>query len=150
MKSTPTNRDLAKTIKRFIRFGLVGTSGVAVDMGVLYLLTDPKFLPVNILLSKPVAAEVAIVNNFAWNEFWTFADTPAATQTHWQARFRRFAKFNLICLAGIGLSLALIKAQLNWLGMNVYLANLIAIIVVSLWNFVLTLKFGWNEPTYRV
>ena len=38
----------------------------------------------------------------------------------------------------------------NQLGMNVYLANLIAIIAVSLWNFVLTLKYGWNKPTEKL
>jgi hypothetical protein len=29
--------------------------------------------------------------------------------------------------------------------MNVYLANLIAIVIASLWSFGMNLKFGWNK-----
>ena len=53
-------------------------------------------------------------------------------------------KFNLICLAGIGWSVLLLNAQVTWLHLNLYLANLIAIVVVSVWNFWLNLRFGWG------
>lgn len=145
MEILPANSTVLKTLKRYIRFGIVGASGVVVDMGILFLLADPKMLAWNLSLSKALAAEVAIGNNFIWNEFWTFGDI-SATQSHWHARLGRFAKFNLICLAGIGLSILLLNAQVHWMAMNVYLANLIAIVLVSFWNFGLTLKFGWKKP----
>ncbi|HAO78969.1 MAG TPA: hypothetical protein DCQ92_08350 [Verrucomicrobia subdivision 3 bacterium] len=148
MEIQPANSALVQTLKRYIRFGIVGASGVVVDMGILFLLADPKILGLNLSLSKALAAEVAIVNNFAWNELWTFGDI-SATQSHWHARLGRFAKFNLICLAGIGLSILLLNAQVRLVAMNVYLANLIAIVIVSFWNFGLNLKFGWNKPATR-
>lgn len=134
-----------KTLKRYVRFGTVGASGVVVDMGILFLLADPKMLGLNLSLSKAFAAEVAIINNFAWNELWTFGDI-SATQGNFRSRLGRFAKFNLICLTGISLSILLLNIQVRFLGMNVYLANLVAIVLVSFWNFGLTLKFGWKSP----
>lgn len=142
------NCALWQTLKRYIRFGIVGASGVVVDMGILYLLADPKMLGLNLSFSKAVAAGVAIVNNFIWNEFWTFGDISAA-QSHWRARQGRFAKFNLICLAGIGLSIVLLNLQVRLLGMNIYLANLVAIVLVSFWNFGLTVKFGWKKAAVK-
>lgn len=131
-----------QTFKRFIRFGLVGASGVVVDMGILFLLADPRMLGWTLTLSKMCAAETAIVNNFIWNERWTFQDL-AARESGWSARMRRFGRFNLICLAGIGISILLLDGQVYFLHLNVYLANLVAIFLASLWNFWMNLKFGW-------
>lgn len=140
-----TNALFGQTAKRFIRFGLVGASGVLVDMGVLFLLADPRMLNWGLSLSKALAAETAIVNNFIWNDIWTFRDL-STSQTDWRARARRFARFNMICLAGIGLNILLLNGQVYLFQMNVYVANFIAIFLVSLWNFGMNLKFGWGLP----
>ena len=59
---------------RFPRFAVVGFSGVVVDMGLLFLLSDPHALGWGLTRSKVLAAEAAIVNNFMWNDAWTFGD----------------------------------------------------------------------------
>jgi len=41
----------------------------------------------------------------------------------------------------------LLNVQVYWLAINVYLANFISIVLVSLWNFFLNLRFGWNAST---
>jgi dolichol-phosphate mannosyltransferase len=128
---------------RLGRFAAVGLSGVAVDMSVLYLLSDPSALGWGLTRSKLVAAELAIVNNFVWNDHWTFRDL-AATQRGARAWLRRFGKFNLICLSGLALNVALLNLQFNLLGMNRYLANAVAIALVMGWNFWLNLKMGWR------
>jgi dolichol-phosphate mannosyltransferase len=53
-------------------------------------------------------------------------------------------RFHLICLAGMVWGVVLLRAQVEGLGWNVYLANFLAIVLVSLWNFGLNLKFGWK------
>ncbi|RME93467.1 MAG: GtrA family protein [Verrucomicrobia bacterium] len=131
---------------RYVRFCLVGGSGVVVDMAVLWALADPANLGWNLSLSKALAAEVALLNNFVWNELWTFRGLGGAG---WRARLGRLLKFNLICAAGIGWSVLLLQLQVGWLGWNVYLANLIAIVLVSLWNFWLNLKLGWRAGPGR-
>jgi len=101
-----------RTLRRYLRFGLVGGSGVLVDMGVLFLFSDPRTLGWGLSLSKTLAAETAIVNNFIWNDIWTFQDLSAGN-TGWGARARRFAKFNLVCLAGIGINVLLLTVQVH-------------------------------------
>lgn len=126
-----------------MRFCVVGASGMGVDMAMLWLLADPQMLGWNLTLSKVLAAEAALVNNFVWNELWTFRGL-AGGAGGWRGRLARLAKFHLICLAGIGWGVLLLQAQVAGLGLNVYLANFLAIVAVSLWNFALNLKFGWR------
>ncbi len=128
---------------RFIRFGCVGLSGVFVDMAVFYLLSDPTTLAWGLTRSKIIAAEAAIINNFLWNDRWTFGDI-ASRQKGWRRRFKRLVKFNLICLAGLILNVLLLNLLFNLFGINRYVANLIAIAIVTLWNFWMNLKLSWR------
>jgi len=130
-------------MRRFLRFAMVGASGVLVDMSVLYLLSDPHSLGWGLTRSKVLAGELAIVNNFLWNDAWTFGDISRA-QSRMQAKLGRFAKFQVICLAGLVLNTGLLNFQFNVLRMNRYLANAIAIGIVTLWNFWLNFKLGWR------
>lgn len=132
-------------LAQFIRFGLVGLSGVFVDMVVLYLLSDPSTFAWGLTRSKIIAAEVAIVNNFIWNDAWTFAAV-SRRQSHWKLRLKRFLKFNLICLAGLIINVILLNILFNFVfgGQYRYLANLIAIGLTTIWNFWINLKLNWR------
>jgi dolichol-phosphate mannosyltransferase len=129
---------------RFARFALVGCSGVIVDMGLLFLLSDPSMLGWGLTRSKLLASEMAIVNNFVWNDLWTFGDI-SARQRSGKDRLRRFAKFQLICFAGLLLNTLLLNVQFNLLGMNRYVANAVAILAVTAWNFWLNVKLSWRS-----
>ncbi|WP_138497484.1 glycosyltransferase [Nostoc sp. PA-18-2419] len=129
--------------RRFMRFGLVGLSGVFVDMVVLYLLSDPTTLAWPLTRSKIIAGEIAILNNFFWNDAWTFADV-SARQQEWHQRGKRFLKFNTICLAGLVLNVLVLNLIFNFLIPNRYIANLIAIAVATVWNFWVNLKLSWR------
>jgi dolichol-phosphate mannosyltransferase len=130
-------------IKRFIRFGLVGLTGVFVDMAVLYLLHDPSALGLPFTRSKIIAAEVAIVNNFIWNDLWTFRDISLRQQGTKQL-VKRFIKFNIICLMGLILNVLLSNFFLNVLGIHYLVANLMAIVLVTFFNFWINLKLSWR------
>ncbi len=130
-------------INRFIRFAMVGFTGVIVDMSVLYLLSDPTTLHWGLTRSKLVAAELAIINNFLWNDLWTFGDI-SGHQKGTRARLRRFAKFQLICLGGMVLNTVLLNVMFNFFGMNRYVANAVAIGIVTGWNFYLNFKLSWR------
>ncbi|HXY40104.1 MAG TPA: glycosyltransferase [Vicinamibacteria bacterium] len=128
---------------RFPRFAVVGLSGVVVDMALLFLLSDPRCLGLGLTRSKLVAAEVAILNNFWWNDRWTFGDLVPGQRTL-GATLRRLVKFNAICLAGLALNVALLNLQFNLLGMDRYLANAVAIAVVTAWNYLLNRTLAWR------
>ncbi|MEH1779217.1 MAG: glycosyltransferase [Nostoc sp.] len=130
-------------VSRFLRFGLVGFSGVFVDMAILYLLSDPTTLAWPLTRSKIIAGEIAILNNFFWNDAWTFADV-SARQQEWHQRLKRFLKFNAICLAGLVLNVLILNLVFNFLIHNRYIANFIAIAVATIWNFWINLKLSWR------
>jgi putative flippase GtrA len=138
------NASLVLMAKRYVYFGIVGASGIGVDMVALFVLADPRMLHLNLSLGKALAAEIAIFSNFMGNELWTFRDL-AVTDPSWRGRTTRLGKFNLICLAGIALSVLLLNIQSHFFQMNMYVGNLIAIVIVSLWNFGMNQKFGWKK-----
>ena len=130
--------------QRYLRFCMVGGSGVVVDMVILWLLASSHTLAWNLTLSKIIAAEVALLNNFAWNEVWTFRGLVATDS--WRQLLLRCLKFNAICVSGIALSVLLLRLQVYGLGWNLLISNFLAIVLVSVWNFLLNLRFGWT-PT---
>ncbi|BAY96618.1 GtrA family protein [Tolypothrix tenuis PCC 7101] len=137
------SQNMGFPIGRFLRFGLVGLSGVFVDMAVLYLLSDPTTLALPLTRSKIIAGEIAIFNNFLWNDAWTFADV-SMQQQEWRQRLKRFLKFNVICLAGLVLNVLILNLVFNFILPNRYIANLIAIAVATIWNFWVNLKLSWR------
>ena len=130
-------------VQRFLRFGLVGLSGVFVDMLILYLLSDPTTLALPLTRSKIIAGEIAIFNNFLWNDAWTFADV-SMQQKGWKPRLKRFLKFNVVCLAGLLLNVVILNLVFNFLIPNRYIANFIAIAIATIWNFWVNLKLSWR------
>jgi dolichol-phosphate mannosyltransferase len=128
-------------VKRFIRFGISGFSGVFVDFGVFYLLRT--VLGLALTRSTILSSEIAIINNFLWNDLWTFKDISRG-QKGWRKRFKRLLKFNVICLSGLIINVLLVNLMFNVLGVNEYIAKLIAIAAVTFWNFWFNLKLSWR------
>ncbi len=126
---------------KFLRFGVVGFSGVFVNMALLYVLRS--ILNLELTRSLIVAAELAIISNFLWNDLWTFGDI-SKRQPGNRQRLKRLLKFNTICLMGLILNVLLVNWLFNVFGMNEYLANLIAIAAVTLWNFWINMKLSWR------
>lgn len=126
---------------RFLRFGLVGFSGFVVDMAAFYVLRQYLGLP--IARSTMLSAEIAVINNFLWNDVWTFGDI-ARGQPGKRKQLKRFLKFNLICLMGIILQALLVSLLHDFFGVNEFVAKPIAIAVVTFWNFWVNLKLSWR------
>jgi len=59
-----------KPFFQFIQFILVGLTGLAFYSGVVYVLAT--LLHANEYLSTSIAFFVGLVNNFIWNDLWTF------------------------------------------------------------------------------
>lgn len=103
-------------IARFFRFGLVGFSGVFVDLGVFYVLRSQD---VGLTRSAAISGELAIINNFLWNDFWTFGDI-ASRQPGKRQRLKRLMKFNIVCLLGLVLNVAIVNFFFNILYQRIY------------------------------
>ena len=55
--------------KTFIKFAVVGLSGVIVNLGIFTLLLQAN---VNKYIASPISIEVSIITNFLLNNYWTF------------------------------------------------------------------------------
>src|SRR5262249_2415517 len=98
---------------RFFRFCAVGGSGVLVDMFALHVLSGRSGPGGIIFPAKLCAAGLAMVNNFAWNELWTFRGLTERLRA--LDRLKRFAKFSLICSGGILISASILVLLVqNW------------------------------------
>ncbi len=126
----------------FFKFCVVGASGVLVDMGGLYLLSDPHTLGLGLTRSKIIAAELAIVSNFVLNDLWTFGATAKAAPG-FVPRLRRFVGFNLVCSVGLALNVILLNLLFNYGGVNRYVANAAAIMIVTAWNYGVNRRLNW-------
>jgi dolichol-phosphate mannosyltransferase len=127
----------------FIKFCVVGASGVVVDMGLLYLLSDERTLGMGLTRSKLIAAEAAIAWNFTLNELWTFREF-AQAQPSSSARLRRFVAFNAICTLGLAINVLILNLLFNFAGFNRYVANAVAIVAVTGWNYLLNRRLNWS------
>ena len=130
---------------RLVRFAIVGLSGVVVDLGSFYCLH--QLLGWLLTLSSMLSTELAIINNFLWNDSWTFKDI-SSQHPLLLDRVSRFAKFNLICLVGLLLNMLIVDLLFYKFGVNEYSAKMVAITCVIVWNFGVNLKLNWQikEP----
>ena len=122
-------------VMRFIRFGIVGASGMIVDFGVTWFCKEK--LRWNKYVSNSLGFILAASNNYFWNRLWTFHSESVEI-------VREYSTFVLIALVGLGLNNLIIwllheKAQLNF-----YLSKLIAIGCVMIWNFSMNYVFTFR------
>ena len=126
---------------RYAKFGIVGASGTVVNMVVLYAAQEHLFRAIQpdrarLYVSLAAAILVATVNNFSWNRLWTWADRQqqAAMRGESMPWLAQFARYAVASWLGIALQYGLTL----WLAHFVHylLANLLAIVVASISNFV--------------
>jgi hypothetical protein len=92
-----------------------------------------------------VAAETAILSNFLLNDASTFGHA-ARRQRGLRTKLRRFLGFNAICTAGLALNVVILNVLFNFAHLNRYLANGIAILAVTAWNYWLNMPVPATEP----
>ena len=129
---------------RFVRFGLVGGTGVLVNQAMLYILHDPKRLALPLVPSAAISWQLALINNFVWNEAWTFADRVGGAKGG-SGRLGRFVRFEMICLVGLAISLAVLTSLVKRTGVHYLVANAVAIGVAMSWNFLVNHRLNWSK-----
>ena len=119
---------------RFLRFAVVGGSGVLINMLALWLLHDK--IGLGLTRSSIAAISLAIMNNFLLNNFWTFKATSIQSS--------RFAQFVVVSLIGMAINLTVLNL-LFAVGIHYAPANLAGIIVATAWNFYANSRWTWGE-----
>lgn len=125
---------------RVFRFGIVGITGIVVNLGILFLLVE--FFSLNKDLASPVAIEISILNNFLWNDLWTFgSDERSKTSGMWH---RLFA-FNAVSVGGAAINYAIFLVLSSWFSVYYLIAQLTGILIAFIWNFLVNRRVTWKR-----
>jgi dolichol-phosphate mannosyltransferase len=124
---------------RFIKFCLVGGSGIGVNFGIFALLTRVGGMKETDFLALAIATEVAIITNFILNDIFTFRDLRSSGHF-----LTRLLKFNVICVAGALVQAGIYALLYHAIGIYDLVSYLIGIIVATLWNYLLNIWITWR------
>ncbi len=124
---------------RFIKFGLVGTSGIFVNMGLLWLLVESTGLMY--LIAAAISIETSIISNFLLNNFFTFGDRRSTT---FKSTLACLLKFNITSLAGLTINMSILWLLTDVIGIYYLISNLCGIAAAALWNYVLSTGWTWK------
>ncbi|HUM06616.1 MAG TPA: GtrA family protein [Terriglobales bacterium] len=131
----------ARLFIRWLKFNFVGGIGIGVQLASLAIFRS--LFGLNYLLATALAVEAAVIHNFLWHERFTWADRPAGRPVHSLARLVRF-NFSNGAVSIIG-NLLLMRMLVGQLRLNYVAANLMAITVCSLANFLLSDRFVFRR-----
>tara|TARA_Y100001933_G_C18902533_1_gene523149 strand:- start:9 stop:1103 length:1095 start_codon:yes stop_codon:yes gene_type:complete len=125
--------------RRAISFGLVGLTGVFVQLIVLYLLIWlTKFSFINIL---PFAVISAACSNFLINNSLTFRNKRLYGIALWIGLIKFLLVSSLPVIANIGLA----SSFYLFVSSNTFLSQIAGILVVFIWNYAASSKLVWNN-----
>ena len=116
---------------RLIKFGIVGASGVVVNMGCLYVLKE--FAGIPYFVASVIAIELSILSNFTINLLWTWRDR-SEEGTLWTKLVRYHVGAGATAFLG---NYLILVALTELVGMHYMISNLIGIAVGTLANYVI-------------
>ncbi len=134
-----------KTMQRFIKFAIVGGSGIIVNLGIFSLAKLILYSGVGqtngtMLVASLIGDELSILWNYFLNNNWTFKKSknkdPAA---------KKIIKFHLIAITSVVINNAILFGLYKGFGMWDLLAKFIGILVAFLWNYFFNVKWTWRE-----
>lgn len=123
---------------RFLKFGLVGLSGIFVNLILLWFFVDVVSL--HYLTSASLAFLASVTNNYAWNYKWTFRDKIAGLFSGW-------FKYLIMGVATWVVYLGALAFMYEVLGFWYILAAIIAILITFAIRYVIANSYIWKEKT---
>lgn len=128
-----------KEISRFLKFCLVGLSGVLVNLGLLQLLTE--IFGLFYLVSAVFSIESSILSNFILNEIWTFRERRTSPR---KDVLNRAIKFNIVGIGGLLINVAILFLLTESFGIYYLISEMFGIGAAVLWNFTINTWWTWK------
>jgi len=120
---------------KFLKFGIVGFSGVFVDFGITYLAKEK--LKIQKYVANAIGFTTAASTNYILNRIWTFESTNPRIGLE-------YTEFLIISLIGLAINTFILWLLVSKFRMNFYIAKIFAIAVVTVWNFLANLLITFN------
>lgn len=130
MQKTIKNRINKDFIIRFVKFGVVGGSGLFVNMFLLWLCKDLLGLPLTI--ASLIAIGVSILTNFILNNYWTWKDNE---QNQKYTFFHRMLRYYISASFSAIINYVALIMLTELAGIYYLISNLIGIGLGTIFNF---------------
>lgn len=124
---------------RFIKFCIVGGSGIVVNLGILFVLVEYAHWNENI--SWFIAVFTSILNNFIWNSLYTYQDRKSESQ---KKTAQRVFHYYLTSLFVMMFNFIVYTIAMSW-GFRYIVAAFAGIVLSTFFNFILANKIVWKE-----
>ena len=111
---------------KFLKFSIVGTTGLVIDFGTTYLLKEK--VKINKFIANAVGFTFAATSNYVWNRLWTF-------HSHNPEILFEYSSFILISVIGLGINTFVLWLLIRNSKRNFYLAKAFATFITVIWNF---------------
>lgn len=126
---------------RFARFNVVSAAGFVVQLAIVALLT--RWLGVASVAATGLGVGAAIVHNFLWHRRWTWHDR-LSSRGGVPVTFLRFVAGNgAVSLVG---NLVIVGVLADGIGLDVVLANVVAVGLCGLLNFQIGDRLVFRAP----
>lgn len=125
---------------RFLKFCIVGLSGVVVNLGILSFLVE--LFSVAERPAYIVAVAVSILTNYFFNSFFTYGDKKSPSRAE---SMRRVLYYYTISVAVMFFNFAIYSFCLSF-GLHYIISAIIGIMAATALNFVLATKLVWKLP----
>ena len=120
---------------KFIKFLIVGVSGLIIDFGLTYLCKEK--IKLNKYLSNSIGFLAAGINNFILNREWTYNGSSGDIMI-------QFPVFISIVLVSLLVLNTTVWLGVNKLKLNFYLSKIIGIVIITFLNFYAHLFITFN------
>jgi len=120
---------------KFLKFCIIGFSGMIIDFGITWLLKEK--LKVNKYIANSCGFVLAASSNYFWNRIWTFK----SHNDHIGTEYLSFFTISIMGLCLNNLIIWILSDKMKW---NFYLSKVIAIGIVTLWNFGMNFFFTFH------
>lgn len=126
--------------EEFVRFCIVGASGVLVNLSLYIFLT--RLFNIDYRIAAPIAIEFSILTNFLFNHNWTFKKLNANAPL-----FIELFKFHIVAgLVGI-INYLTFLALIYFLYLHDIMANLVGIGIGTVINYFLNSLWTWRKES---
>ena len=123
--------------KQAAKYYAVGASGVLVNLGLLFYLTE--YVGLWYFLSYTLAISASITSNFILNKFWTFRDSLNSQRT-----IVMYVKFVSVSLLGMAIQLGTVYLLVESLSVYYMLAALVSISIAGVINFIINRRWTFG------
>lgn len=124
---------------RFIKFCIVGGSGMVVNLGILFILVEYARLSQN--ASWLIAVLLSILSNFVLNNSYTYRDRKSTSQKETMQRAFSYYQTSLLVMI---FNFVIYKATMS-LGFQYMVAAFLGIVFSTFFNFILANKLVWRD-----